>query len=129
VAATPIPERLVAFIAQHIHSVLQLEILLLLRSSGQDFTPATLAEELRITEQSAAFRLKDLELRGLISSSAPAETYRYGPHEPEIEELVEALARCYEDARHSVINLIFSAPGDSARSLADAFRIRKRRED
>ena len=126
--APEISEALKLFIARHIHSVLQLEVLLLLRASQREFTPANLASELRISEQSAEMRLKDLELRGLISAGPAPATYRYGPHAPELEALVEQLSRCYEDARYTIINLIFSQPGDSARSLAEAFRFRKNKE-
>ena len=128
-AASPISEAVTRFIVQHIHSVLQLETLLLLRGTNEDFTPARLAEELRITEQSAEVRLKDLQLRGLISAGAAPDSYRYGPHAPELEALVDELARCYMDAKYTVINLIFSEPGDSARSLAEAFRFRKKRDE
>jgi hypothetical protein len=129
VAVPPISENLTRFIAAHIHSVLQLEILLLLRATDVDYTPASLAGELRITEQSAEFRLKDLQLRGLISGGATLDSYRYGPHAPELEAVVDELARCYADAKYTVINLIFSQPGDSARSLAEAFRFRKKRDE
>src|SRR5690606_37612861 len=64
--ATPsLPQHVVRFIEQHIHSVLQLEILLLLRERGGQWSPTNVAEELRITEQSAVFRLRDLHLRKL----------------------------------------------------------------
>lgn len=127
-AVVPISEDLRRFIAQHIHSVLQLEILLLLRATKTEWTPASLAEELRITEQSAEFRLKDLQLRGLVSNGSAAESYRYDS-QVGAEPLVEELAQCYADAKYTVINLIFSEPGDSARSLAEAFRFRKKRDD
>jgi hypothetical protein len=103
--------------------------LLFLRTTQADFTPAGLATELRITEQSAAFRLKDLQLRGLITSGEAPESYRYGPAAPELEELVDELSQSYADARYTIINLIFSEPGDSARSLAEAFRFRRKKED
>ena len=128
-AIPPLSEALTRFIAKHIHSVLQLEILLLLRATNAEFTPASLAEELRITEQSAEFRLKDLELRGLITTGSSPDSYRYVPHSAETEALVDELSRSYVDARYTVINLIFSQPGDSARSLAEAFRFRKKREE
>jgi hypothetical protein len=129
VTATAISEALTRFIGQHIHSVLQLEILLLLRATDADFTPASLAKELRISEQSAEIRLKDLQLRGLISAGGTPNSYRYGPHAAELEALVDELARCYMDAKYTVINLIFSQPGDTARSLAEAFRFRKKRDE
>lgn len=124
-----LPEHVVRFIQHHIHSVLQLEVLLLLRSRGGAWTPASVASELRITEQSAELRLQDLHLRGLLSLDAAARSYAYAPQLEESRAPVDALAECYAMMRYTVINMIFSVPGDSARTLAEAFRFRKRRED
>jgi hypothetical protein len=128
-APPSLPEPVVRFIQHHIHSVLQLEVLLLLRSRDEVWTPATVASELRITEQSAELRLQDLHLRGLLSLDAPARRYAYAPQQGDSRGLVDALAECYATMRYTVINMIFSVPGDSARTLAEAFRFRKRRED
>jgi hypothetical protein len=123
-----IPESIRRFIAEHIHSVLQLEMLLLLRSTGLDWTPAELAEEMRITQRSAEFRLQDLQLRSLVRSGNRADSYAYVPPSAETDAIVEALGAYYTEAKHMIINLIFAEPGDSARTLAEAFRIRKPRD-
>jgi hypothetical protein len=122
-------EDLVRFIEQHIHSILQLEVLLLLREKGGEWTAATVAGELRITEQSAEVRLRDLHLRGLLALGDEPESYCYKSTDPEISRLVDLLSDAYRDMRYTVINLIFSVPGDSARSLAEAFRLRKRKDE
>ncbi len=109
--------------------MLQLEVLLLLRERGGEWTPSTVAEELRITVQYAELRLHDLRLRGLLASGSAPETYVYAPTPEQRRALVDELAACYATTRYTVINLIFSEPGDSARSLADAFRFRRKRED
>ncbi|MFO7177341.1 MAG: hypothetical protein DIU78_001465 [Pseudomonadota bacterium] len=127
--ATPaIPEHIVRFIRQHIHSVLQLEMLLLLRERGGEWTTISLAAELRITEQSSDFRLRDLVLRGFLVQDPQAKTYRYAPQSEELDALVAELAECYATTRYTVINLIFSVPGDSDRSLADALRIPEKKD-
>lgn len=126
--ATPsLPQHVVRFIEQHIHSVLQLEILLLLRERGGQWSPTNVAEELRITEQSAEFRLRDLHLRKLASYDPSADAYSYSPKTERLGLLVDDLAVSYATMRYTVINLIFSVPGDSARTLAEAFRFRKKR--
>jgi hypothetical protein len=72
--------------------------------------------------------LRDLHLRGLLG--APLEgAYEYAPRMAELRALVDELAACYAATRYTIINLIFSEPGDSARTLAAAFRFRKKRED
>lgn len=108
--------------------MLQLEILLLLREHVGEWTPARVASELRITEQSAELHLADLSLRGLISPGAAIRSYSYAPRSPELGALVDELAGCYVNMRYTVINLIFAVPGDSARTLAEAFRFRRKKD-
>lgn len=124
-----LPEPVARFIECDIHSVLQLEILLLLRERVGDWTPARVASELRITDQSAELHLVDLSLRGLASGSPLTRSFRYAPRTAELSALVGELADCYANMRYTVINLIFSVPGDSARALADAFRLRRKKDD
>lgn len=127
-APPALPEHLVRFIRRDIHSVLQLEILLLIRERGGQWTPSSVAHELRVTDQSASLHLHDLHLRGLLG--CPSEgVYAFAPKTTELRGLVDELATCYAATRYTVINLIFSEPGDSARTLAEAFRFRKKRED
>lgn len=124
-----LPEHVARFIRREIHSVLQLEILLLLRERSGSWTPTAIASELRITDQSASLHLRDLELRGLLVSAAPGPSYEYAPKTPELRGLVDELADCYANMRYTVINLMFSEPGDSARTLAEAFRLRRKRDE
>ncbi len=128
-APPSLPEHVVRFIQRHIHSVLQLEVLLLLRGRVEPWTPAAVAAELRITEQSAELRLQDLLLRGLLSTDSSERSYVYAPRTEELRALVDAISECYGTMRYTTINAIFSVPGDSARTLAEAFRFRKKRED
>ena len=121
-----IPEPLLRFIKAHIHSVLQLEVLLLMRERAGDWTPDAVSRELRITPQSAALRLDDLRLRGLLAPGVDLGSFRYAPSTPELVLLTDALAELYAAARYTVINLIFSEPGDSALRLAEAFRLRRK---
>jgi hypothetical protein len=124
-----LPPHIIRFVRQDIHSVLQLEVLLLLRERGGEWTPLAVAEELRITVQHAELRLQDLHLRGLLGSGPSPHTYVYSPTLEQRRMLVDELAACYATIRYTVINLIFSEPGDSARSLANAFRFRRKRDD
>jgi hypothetical protein len=109
--------------------VLQLEVLLLLREQGGEWTPLAVAEELRISVQYAELRLQDLHLRQLLSSGSSPKTYVYGPTPDQRRVLVDELAAHYTTRRYTIIDLIFSEPGDRARSLADAFRFRRKRDD
>jgi hypothetical protein len=63
----------------------------------------------------------------LTDGSAP-ESYAYRPQNSVLGARVDAVAEAYNQMKYTVINLIFLVPGDSARSLADAFRIRRRKD-
>lgn len=123
-----LPPHIVRFIRQDIHSVLQLEVLLLLKEQCGALTASAVAEELRITVRHAELSLDDLQRRGLLCSGQSPQAYVYAPTPEQRRMLVDELAACYATTRHTVINLIFSEPGDSARALADAFRFRRERD-
>jgi hypothetical protein len=119
------------FIADHIESVVQLEILLLLfNAPGKDWRADDIGRELRIDPSWAAAQLADLCSRGLITcDEGPNPNYRYGPRSPDIEQAIVDLNRAYTDMRVTVISLIFSKPADKIRIFADAFKIRKDKSD
>jgi predicted ArsR family transcriptional regulator len=136
VAEDAIPDEVKAFIAAHIESVLQLEILLLLHGRApRQWTAAELAQELRIDAAWASNQLAGLADAGVLGVSAAAApeatgpAYRYEPRSQEMDRAVAGLAREYEARRVTIIGLIFSKPIDKLRSFADAFRIRKDKTD
>ena len=119
-----IPEHLRAFIRDQIHSIEQLEILLLLRRARNEQWSAELtARELRITTESAGDRLEDLVSRGLVARSDFVGRFCYAPTTPALDQCVAELDRVYAERRVSVITLIFTKP-DPAQTFANAFRIR-----
>lgn len=122
-----IPQEVQTFIADHIESVVQLEVLLLLHANTQRvFSAADIGRELRIDPAWAAEQLINLCSRGVLTcTNATDSLYRYGPRKPEMSQAVNGLARAYADRRVTIIGLIFSKPVDKIRSFADAFRLRK----
>lgn len=138
-AESAIPENVRSFIASHIDSILQLEVLLLLQAqSHREWTSADVAQELRIDAAWASGQMAELAAADLLAassmsspSSAPSGTppaYRYAPRTPELDAAVKGLAREYAERRVTVIGMIFSKPLDKIRNFADAFRIRKEKE-
>jgi predicted ArsR family transcriptional regulator len=127
VAVEDIPEDVRRFINEHITSIEQLEVLLLLkRSADREWSAAEVSRELAIHPESAAVRLTDLEGRGLLVAkpdSPPA--YRYQPTSSALARVVNNLAEVYKQHRVSVITLVFSKPIDNIRSFSDAFKFRK----
>lgn len=126
-----IPPRVQRFIATHIDSIEKLEVLLLLRThADREWTARDVSLELRIAETSAAARLADLAVRRLVTEhSGSPVAYRFGPASAEDSQDVTDLQATYATRRVSVISFIFSKPLDKVRGFADAFRLKRDKDD
>jgi hypothetical protein len=124
VASEDIPQDVVRFLAEHIDSVVQLEVLLLLQSRLSSAVAAPeVAGTLRISPEWTEAALAKLARAGILVSEGV--NYRYAPSTPEMAATIERLAAAYEDRRVTVISLIFSKPPDPIKQFTDAFRFRK----
>jgi hypothetical protein len=114
-------------IADHIVSVEQLEILLLLRAHpAVQYTAQSVSDQIRTSELSASQRLADLASRGFLSvEAASSPGYRYAPRDERLGKAVDALAQAYAERPYTVIELIFAKPLENLQVYADAFRFRK----
>lgn len=120
-----IPREVVAFIHDHLSSVAQLDVLLLLHGEPErQWTAADVAGALRIDVAWARSELEGLDNRGLLRVDAET-AYRYSPATPQLSSAVDGLARSYSTHRVSVVTTIFSRPSDSIGSFADAFKLRR----
>jgi hypothetical protein len=127
-AQEEIPPNVRAFLNDHVESVVQVEVLLLLYAEpARAFAPADVVSALRIEPAWAEAQLSNLVARGMLAEAggAAAGSYRWAPRTSEIEAAVAGLARAYADRRVTVIGLIYAKPADPLRSFADAFRIRR----
>ena len=126
-----LPNGVSRFITHHIHSVEQLEILLLLHQHPERAWSAdAVARELRIAPESAGERLEDMARNRLfVRQGVSPKEYRYGPENMKLDDTVRGLAAEYVKRRVTVINLIYSKPIDKIRTFADAFRLRQGDED
>ncbi|HEX4797137.1 MAG TPA: hypothetical protein VH370_25315 [Humisphaera sp.] len=125
------PERVKTFIADHIDSVVQLEILLLLqRNPSRDFAAQEIARELRIEPSWVVSRLADLSARGILVACGDQNAFvRFQPRSDELRTSIEELAGMYLSHRVRITSLIFAKPPEALKSFADAFRLRKDRKD
>jgi hypothetical protein len=125
--ADDFPDDVQSFLSEHISSVAQLEVLLLLRSRrDQEWTPAEVAKALYTTPDIVAEQLADLQRRGLLAVTDGSNLhYRYWPSTPELDASVERLDVTYRERRVAVITYIYSQPVDKVRTFADAFRLRR----
>jgi len=129
VRAGQIPDYLQQFIHQHIHSVEQLEVLLLLRSEPQKWwSAAEVSKRLFTIENSAAMRLAALHDCHFLQKKVEdghVPLYRYEPLDEETDDTIGALDRFYRERKDTVIQVIFSPPSNRAKSFADAFKFRR----
>jgi hypothetical protein len=124
----PFPDDVRQFVADYIHSVAELEVLLLLRGSGSRCWCADeVAASLYTSSEMAGTQLADLSARGLLryQSDEVPPRYQYHPQNPGLEQLVSQLDEVYQQRRVSVITMIYSKPVDKVRTFADSFRLRK----
>ncbi|HXT15935.1 MAG TPA: hypothetical protein VN706_09935 [Gemmatimonadaceae bacterium] len=123
---SPVSADLRAFLHEYVKSVEQAEILLLLfRTSPREWNAVKVGRELRVDAVSAARRLSDLHLGGLLSARSDEDALLYwyeGAYDPLVRELSVELS----ERPTAVISAIY-APAPAAnevRAFADAFRIR-----
>jgi hypothetical protein len=120
------PDQVRIFIEENIHSVEQLEVLLLLRQDRQkQWTAESVSQALYTPVAAAAMRLADLVSRHLAKTDDSQQNYIYQPSSTELGNLIDELANVYRDRRVAVISLIYSKPNDHVKAFADAFKFRK----
>lgn len=127
--AAAIPDDVRRFIREHIGSVSILEVLLLLRRDTEHWWRVDdVAAAITSRPGAAEGFLRTLRAEGLLEEREGR--FRYAV-DGEDQQVVDALADAFARRRHSVINLIFERPDDSAQldaaqTLAEAFRLRRR---
>ena len=125
-APPEIAESVRRFIAGHLESVAQLEVLLLVRAAPDKWWTAEEVARALVTRPPAATGfLQHLEATGLLERDG--DGFRFAPP-GKTGAVVDELAACYATRRPTVIGLILAGPDEAVNSLADAFRIRRKRD-
>jgi hypothetical protein len=123
-----IPAAVQQFVADHIRSIAQLELLLLMhRERQRSWTIADAAKELYTAVSMTEPMLESLRAIGLVSLQG--DQYQYAPKSKSLDQTVDDLAQLYQQRRVTIVNLIYSAPVQKLQDFADAFRIRRPPED
>ena len=124
-SGVPAPVR--RFIAGHIESVGQLEVLLLLRAAADKaWTTDEVARAVVTQAASARGWLEQLRAHALLACTD--DRYRYSPPSADAERAIDDLAESYAKYRVAVIGLIFSKPSEQVRDFPEAFRLRRPRD-
>lgn len=119
-------------ILESIESVEHVEILLLLRANAdRGWSAKDVTQKLRNSEESAQRRLADLASKGALVQVPGTDptAYQYSPANEAQGRILDKLAKTYAERRVSVIELIFSKPRERIQVFADAFRLRKDKDD
>lgn len=126
-----LPVEVQELIEEHITSVAQLEVILLLRLAPERWwTVEALNTELRSSPTWLAKILHDLCVRGIVERKTNGEAlFRYYRKTADLAAKVDALAQAYLIHRVRVIEAIYSKPSDGVRSFMDAFDFRKGKSD
>ena len=122
---TSLPVEIQKFIARHIRSVEQLEILCLLAGNpAKTWSEADVFKQIQSSPESVGRTLRRFATEGLFVQDSAAG-YRFQPATPETGRLATDLAGFYKQHRVAIIEAIYRSPLDPVRQFADAFRIRK----
>jgi DNA-binding IclR family transcriptional regulator len=98
-------------IAEHVHSVGALDLLVLLRDDrGRSWTAGEIADALDCPAPWAERELAQLRAGGLVKADGEGR-YAYRPHSARLAKAMDALARAYATDTREVVRLIFAKRG------------------
>jgi hypothetical protein len=120
-----LPPEVIAFLDEHIFSLSQLEVLLLVREARPESrTAAELSAVAHLPERSITPWLEAFADRGLLTRD-PRGGYCAAEGSPEAGAVLDAVTDCWLRRRVSLSRHVYASREDPARRFADAFRFRK----
>ncbi|WP_394842315.1 hypothetical protein LZC95_35230 [Pendulispora brunnea] len=125
-SVTVLPREVEQFVLDHIGSVQELEILLLLFSRPhREWTGESVALELKLDPRCCADWLADLGRRGFATPNiASAAAVKYAPR-PWADSALMSLGQLYSRQWPAIIRLICSKPNEKVQSFASAIQMAK----
>ena len=120
-------EDVLRFIAASFPSVWALELLLALKAEPRLWTSDELLSSLRASELVVSKALDALVAAGL--ASVQGDGARYRPVNVDVEAWVDRTEQLYRTRPNKVRRAIVSASTSSAAAFADAFKLRRDRDD
>jgi hypothetical protein len=122
-----IPASVVRFVAEHVRSLDELELLLLLSQSPDKWWDASAAaRETGIDPTSARQLLERFASQNLLAIAVTADVrYRFQPGEARLRDAAGAFTAVYRSSRLAILHLVTERQQRSLRDFANAFRIRR----
>jgi hypothetical protein len=122
------PEELRSFIQDTIPSVDAAELLLVLAQHPEsEYQVVDLINTLRpttVSEPVVRRYLSHFQSVGVVAMRENS-AYRYAPASPDLDGLVRALTKVYNERPVTLVRMIYAPRDDKIRSFADAFRLKK----
>lgn len=116
----------IALLKRSIHSIGQVEVLLLLFRRREGWSAEAVSRELRSSPYGAETHLKSLQGDGLVEKRVTDGLYYFSPASPAIEDAVGKLAILHSERMTTLVELIYDSRPDAIRAFAEAFRIKKK---
>jgi hypothetical protein len=115
-----------SFVADHVHSITQLELLMLLHGDpDRGYTAADASRALRAPERLMGGQLGDFYAAGVLTADdSPDPAYRFnagGRH----ARIVDELATAVRQRKRAVHDLVLMGPSTDVQVFSDAFRLRR----
>lgn len=114
------------FVAEHLQSVPQLEVLLLLsQTSDKVWSADAVGRELHLNPALAKAQLDHLLSHRLLTlaEGTSSDLYRYNNLSAHLDKTVKQLAIAYATQRIAVLTLILAKPVDKVRRFTETFRM------
>jgi hypothetical protein len=126
VASSNLPPALLDFISRYVHSVEQLEILLLVsRHPDTPWSPHAVYEKILSSPRSVERWLEELTRAGLLERVSQPEGHYRRNQDEQIGAQIKTLEEFYRTVPVRVIESIYRREATAAQSFADAFKIKK----
>jgi hypothetical protein len=120
-----LPAPLRAFLYSCIDSIEQLEVLMLLKESGQAWSAGALAQEIGVADGRSRASLEALAARGLAHATVKQEVqYSFRPASDTLAGYCDDLSEQMRRDRAAVLRFVSTLPPPAIRSFAKAFRLR-----
>ncbi len=120
----PLEPAVSSFLDEHVFSVAQLELLLLVREAGGEPRGVeALARDMYLPASSIVPWLDALTRRGLLRREG--DGYAFAPADEDLRETMTQVADAYARRRVTVTRHVYRSKEDPAQRFSDAFRWRK----
>ena len=111
-------------IRRHVHSVGELELLMLLHAeSDRSWSVGEICDALGCPPSWAEAQLAAMDEGGLVEGAG--DSWRFAPANTELAEATAALHEAYRLQSREVVRYVFATPGRDLKAFSDAFRLRK----